>query len=373
MKRNNGDEIDVLTTRLAKLEELIRTITGYGPEHLSNHEAPSTVMDVPLQEESATSSAVYFSGYYRSGDHMVRVEPMEKQADELFGLNEAKTAKVLSALGHKQRLDILLELWDRPLTGAELVDRLGMGTTGQLYHHLKALTGADLLLQEERGGRYAIPSHRRFPILLLLSAVSELIDTSTYIDLTEARNEADSYLGPSSPEGHDPHLLLWEIIRNAILEHQAGFCTEISIYMHEDSSVTVADNGRGIPTKLLLKTGKPAVQSIMTELDLFTDPSLSFMAPGATKGVSIAVVNALSEYLIVEVRRDGDICRQEYRHGVPRTDLVKIGQTSETGTSITFIPEREMFARRFDHKLIAEKIRILEQSFPGIRFHLGIS
>ncbi|MFD0868489.1 DNA gyrase subunit B [Chlamydia abortus] len=370
MDRNYGAELDDLKARMAEIERLVRRMAGLEEQPVFEGGNDRAEKPELLQEDGIESCSIYFSGSYRSGDRTIRCEPQQRQADELLGVNRAKAAKVLSALGHKQRLELLLEVWNEPLTGAELVERLNMGTTGQLYHHLKALTGADLLMQEERGGRYTIPVHRRFPVLFLLSAVADLIDTSDYIAMTEARNEAHSYLGAPAKEGYDPHQLLWAVVSNTIQEHQAGFCSEMGIYLHDDGSVTVADNGRGISTKLLPQTGQPAVQSVMTNLDLFSDPKLSFFAPGAEKGISIAVVNALSRWLSVEIRRDGGIYRQDYRHGIPQSGLMTVGETNETGTSVTFSPERELFAGRFDRAEIEARVHELHEAYPGLRIRV---
>lgn len=186
-----------------------------------------------------------------------------------------------------------------PLTGSELVERLHMGTTGQLCHHIKALLGADLLMQEERGGKYAVPAHRVLPMLLLLAAVSDLLDAGDYMEVAEARNDAGAYPG-ASPDGYDPHHLLWAVVENSVLEHQAGFCSEVNLFLHGDGSVTVPDNGRGIPVQPLPETGETRVHAVLTELGHYSQAQ-AFMAPGGVKGVSIAVVNALSQRLTVEV------------------------------------------------------------------------
>ncbi|CAG7630844.1 ATP-binding protein [Paenibacillus allorhizosphaerae] len=372
MNRDYGAELDALKAQLAELDKLVRHIAGLEGKPAAEEATGRAEKEVFTHGSGngAESCAIYFSGSYRSGDQTVRLEPQERQSDEVLGLNRAKAAKVLSALGHKQRLDLLLEVWNEALTGAELVERLNMGTTGQLYHHLKALTGADLLIQEERGGRYTVPAHRRFPLLLLLSAVSDLIDTSDYIDMTEARNEAHSYLGAATKEGYDLHQLLWAVVDNSVLEHQAGYCSEVGIYLHDDGSVTVADNGRGIPTRLLPQTGQPAVQSVMTKLDLLGDLKTSFVAPGAEKGISIAVVNALSRTLSVEIRIDGSICRQEYRHGIPQSGLMTVGETNETGTTVTFKPNSDLFAGRFDKAAIEARAGELMEAYPGLRLRI---
>ncbi len=228
----------------------------------------------------------------------------------MLDLDSDKTAKIL-ALGHKQRLDILRSVLKEPLTGTELVERLNMGTTGQLYHHIKALLGADLLIQEERGGKYSLPGRRALPVLLLFAA-ADLLDTSDYLDLAEARNTG-AYLGNSSDE-YNPHLLLQSVLENTILEHQAGYCSVVNIFLHEDGSITVADNGRGIPIQALPNSEKPRVQAVLTEIGRYGNgSSASIIAPGSEKGINIPIVNALSLKLTVEIRRDGRVYRQDYK------------------------------------------------------------
>jgi DNA gyrase subunit B len=372
MSRDYGAELDALKTQLSEVERLVRQMGGIQREPAVEGAHTGLAMDTFLQSGDAEHGAVYFSGYYRSGQQTVRCEVQERKSEDLLGLNRGKAAKVITALGHKQRLDLMLEVWDEPLTGAELVERLNMGTTGQLYHHLKALVGADLLTQEERGGRYTIPVHRRFPILLLLSALSDLIDTSDYIDMTEARNEAHAYLGVATQSGYDIHHLLWPVVDNSIDEHRAGYSTELGIYVHDDGSLTVTDDGRGIPTRMLPQTGKPVVQAVLTKIEQTSGfkTGSSFFAPGAEKEIGIAVVNVLSRTLSVEIRRDGGIYRQEYRHGIPQTGLMKIGVTSETGTSITLKPEQELFTGGFDKAVIEARVNELREANPGLRISI---
>ncbi|MDF2716847.1 MAG: ArsR family transcriptional regulator [Paenibacillus sp.] len=371
MSRDYDVELDALKEQLAQIEQLVRQIGGLQGKRAVDNEREQPPGEAILHNGDVEHGAIYFSGYYRSGQQSVRCEPQERKIEDLLELNRGKAAKVLSALGHKQRLDLLFEVWNEPLTGAELVERLNMGTTGQLYHHLKALSGADLLTQEERGGRYTIPDHRRFPILLLLSAVSDLIDTSDYIDMIEVRNEAHTYLGVATQAGYDIHQLLWPVINNSILEHQAGHCSEVRIYLHDDYSITVSDNGRGIPVKLISQTGKSVVQAVLTKIEPSNSPNDRSMviAPGAKKEIGIAVVNALSRALSVEIRREGGIYRQEYRYGIPQTGLMKIGETNETGTSITFKPEQELFANGFDKTVIEARINELRKTYDGIQVH----
>jgi DNA gyrase subunit B len=291
-------------------------------------------------------------------------EPQERQVGHLLNVDGDKVAKVLGALAHKQRLDILRGVVQEPLTGAELVDRLNMGTTGQLYHHIKALQGADLLIQEERGGAYSVPGHRALPLLLLLAAAADLLDTSDYIDMAAARNDAGAYLGGTAE--YDPHLLLWAVVDNCILEHRAGYCSEVNIFTHDDGSVTVADNGRGIPVDTLPDSNKPKAQAVLTDMMGRLNTGSTYVAPGAEKGISIAVVNALSLQLAVEIRRDGNVYRQQFRHGIPQTGLAIVGVTKETGSSITFLPDGDIFHAHFDPAVLAQHVKAAATAYPGL-------
>lgn len=282
--------------------------------------------------------------------------------EQLLGISSEKSARVLAALSNRQRLDILKSVIQEPLTGTALVERLGMGTTGQLYHHLKALTGADLLIQEA-GGRYACPPHRLLPFLLLLAAAGDLLDTSDYMDTQDTRANAGVYLGPS--RSFDVHNLLWAVVENSILEHQAGHCSEVAIFLHGDGSVTVTDNGRGIPMAVLPNTNTPAVQTILTDIHRL-DGGDSFRVPGAEQGISIAVVNALSDKLTVDIRRDGKAYRQEYRHGVPQTELLTVGISKDTGMGITFKPDKEFLGSGFERSKLEERRQELTLAYPDL-------
>lgn len=142
----------------------------------------------------------------------------------------------------------------------------------------------------------SFPSHRTLPLLLLLSAISDLLDTSNYMELSEARNNAGTYLGEQR-EGYDPNHLLWA---------EASYCSEISIVLQKDGSVTVADNGRGIPIKALPNSTKALVQTVLMEIGHY-NTSAYVIAPGGLKGINMPVVDALSERLSVEVRREGKV------------------------------------------------------------------
>ncbi|MCA0756875.1 hypothetical protein KP806_17595 [Paenibacillus sp. N4] len=168
------------------------------------------------------------------------------------------------------------------------------------------------------------------------------------MELTEARNNAGTYLGEQH-EGYDPNHLIWAVLENSVLEHEAGYCSEISIVHQQDGSVTIADNGRGIPIRALPNSStKVPVQTVLTEIGYYNNTSASVAAPGGLKGINMPVVNALSERLSVEIRREGKVFRQDFKHGIPQSELLVIGVTKETGTSVTFRPDRDIFAASFD-------------------------
>ncbi|MEC0307241.1 ATP-binding protein [Paenibacillus lautus] len=363
MTRDLVQEMDVLKNQMAELQELVyQALMERKPASASNQHRQEIATAPTINEANPEAGSVFYSGRVHLNGQSIRWEPQERRMDQLLDMNTEKAAKILAALGNKQRLDILKAVMAEPLSGSELVERLNMGTTGQLYHHLKALLGADLLVQEQ-GGRYALPKHRSLPFLLLLSAAGDLLDTSDYLEMSEARNNAGMYFGSS--HGFDIHQLLWAVVENSILEHTSGYGDQISIFLHEDGSVSVTDNGRGIPVQALPNSDIPVVQSILTDVHRL-NASAHFLVPGAERGISIAVVNALSKHLTVEIRRDGNIYRQEYRHGIPQTGLLIVGMTQETGTSVTFKPEPELFSSAFEFNRIIERKSAIAADYPGL-------
>ncbi|MGG4396902.1 ArsR family transcriptional regulator [Paenibacillus thiaminolyticus] len=368
--RNYGAELDALQSQLSEIQQLVKQLAELQSEveihieegDLGSEDTPSH----PSEEEEA--GGILYSGRYRGEKGSCRWTPQERTVRQLLDLDGEKAAKVLAALGHKQRIDILKSVFAAPLTGAELVEQLHMGTTGQLYHHLKALQGADLLVQEERGGTYAIPPHRALPLLLLWAAASELLDASDYIALTEARNNAGDYLG-SNQNGYDPLHLVAALIENSVLEHQAGHCSEAHLFMHDDGSITIADNGRGIPVQAFAPADKTPLQAILTDIGS-TSPSASITAPSAGHRINAAVVNALSHRLTVEIRRGGSIFRQDFKHGIPQTGLLTVGATRETGTSITFLPDRDLFRLPVSPEALSRYTRSVSEANPGLNILL---
>jgi DNA gyrase subunit B len=366
--RDYGEELDEIKTQMQGLQQLVSQIANDSPAktvQFEKNEVGKVWIEKYTEEDRG---GVFYSGKYRGEKSSFRWEPQERRVSQLLELDGDKAAKVLAALGQKQRLDILRSVLKEPLTGSELLERLNMGTTGQLYHHIKALVGADLLIQEERGGRYSIPAHRALPLLLLLAATSDLLDTSDYMALTETRDNAAAYLGNAKSE-YDPHLLLWAIAENCILEHKAGYCSEVNIFLQGNGSITVADNGRGIPLETLPDTEKSRVQAVLTDIGHYS-ATASFVAPGAEKGINIAIANALSQKLSIEVRRGGRVCRQDFKHGIPQTGLLTIGTTKETGVSVTFVPDQEIFSTHFDQNLLTKRAVELAAIYPELTINV---
>ncbi|WP_337104167.1 ATP-binding protein [Paenibacillus sp. YIM B09110] len=369
MTRRYDEEIDALKVQMNELERLVKQALYAQPNAgLRGEQGAASKLQASAFTEEEQLGSIHYSGQVSAGNGSFRWEPQERRVGRLLEVDSDRAAKVLSALGHKQRLDILKTVLQQPLTGAELVERLNMGTTGQLYHHIKALLGADLLVQEERGGKYSLSGHRALPLLLLLASASDLIDTTNYMELEEARNHAGDYFGGPS-EQYDPHMLLEAVVENTIMEHRAGYCSEVHLFLHRDGSLTVADNGRGIPVQALPHSNNPGVQAVLTEINRYIERA-EIKVPGAEKGISIPIVNALSQKLSVEIRRDGSIYRQDYKHGIPQSGLLTVGATKETGTSVTFLPDRDIFRRSIELGTIEQYARQVEEAYPSLAVHV---
>ena len=167
------------------------------------------------------------------------------------------------------------------------------------------------------------------------------------------------YIGDIGKRGL--HHLINEVVDNSVDEALAGYCTKINISINQDDSVSVEDNGRGIPIDIHKEEKKPALEVVMTVLHAGGKfEKGSYKISGGLHGVGVSVVNALSELLIADVYREGQIHRQEYCRGIPTTKVNVVGTSKKTGTKITFKPDREIFqATEIEYELVADRLREL--------------
>ncbi|MGH9733469.1 MAG: DNA topoisomerase (ATP-hydrolyzing) subunit B [Candidatus Acidiferrales bacterium] len=188
--------------------------------------------------------------------------------------------------------------------------------------------------------------------------------------LEAVRKRPAMYIGSTGEMGL--HHLVWEVVDNSVDEAMAGYCDEVNVVVHDDSSVTVTDNGRGIPVDMHATEKKPAAEVVMTVLHAGGKfDSETYKVSGGLHGVGVSVVNALSDWLDLEIWRDGEVWEQSYEKGTPTSKLKSSGKTRKTGTKITFHPDPSIFDTvNYSYDTLQQRLRELAFLNKGLKITL---
>jgi len=188
--------------------------------------------------------------------------------------------------------------------------------------------------------------------------------------LEPVKKRPGMYIGSTDTLGF--HRLLTEVVDNSVDEALVGFAKNVWVTLCGDGKASVLDNGRGIPVEVMPQYKKSALEIVMTKLHAGAKfDSRAYKISGGLHGVGVSVVNALSEYLRVEVRRDGKVFCQEYKRGEPISEIKQIGTSDETGTHTIFFPDKKVFGNlSFDYKIVEQTLRERAYLIGGIKFHL---
>src|SRR4051794_23363335 len=193
-------------------------------------------------------------------------------------------------------------------------------------------------------------------------------DITVLEGLEAVRKRPGMYIGSTGVRGL--HHLVWEVVDNSVDEALAGHCSVVDVIIHPDNSVTEADDGRGIPVAIMEKEGRPAAEVVLTVLHAggkFGDGG-GYKVSGGLHGVGVSVVNALSESLHLEIKRDGFEWTQSYERGVPKGELKQGSKTDRRGTSITFMPDLEIFETiDYEHQVLEQRFREMAFLTKGLR------